>query len=250
MSIIPQLLEAVKHNNARQIDSVALYEIGSVFLKQENELLPDEREHVAAAITGLWEASLWQGEKKAVDFYVLKGVLEALIAALGVADKIGYRQAGLENMHPGRTAEVLLNGEVIGFIGQVHPTVQKELDLKDTYVFELSFKKIAEAEVEPISYESIPRFPSITRDIALVVEKKTVAGDLVEIIREAGGALLKEVHIFDLYEGEHMEAGKKSLAYTLKYFAPERTLTDEEVTKTHEKVLKAVEEKAGAVLRS
>ena len=250
MSIMPQLLEAVKHNNARQIDSVAIYEIGSVFLKQENELLPDEREHVAAAITGLWEASLWQGEKKEVDFYVLKGVLEALFEALGVTDQIGYRQAELENMHPGRTAEVLLNGEVIGFAGQVHPTVQKELDLKDTYVFELSFKKIAEAEVEPVSYESIPRFPSITRDIALVVDKKTVAGDLAEIIRDAGGALLREVHVFDLYEGEHMEAGKKSLAYTLKYFDPERTLTDEEVTKAHEKVLNAVEEKAGAVLRS
>ena len=107
-----------------------------------------------------------------------------------------------------------------------------------------------EAEVNRFLYESIPRFPSITRDIALVVDKETVAGDLNEIIRDAGGALLKEVHVFDLYEGEHMEAGKKSLAYSLKYFDPERTLTDEEVTKAHEKVLNAVEEKAGAVLRS
>lgn len=249
MSILPSLLEVVKYNNARQIDSVALYEIGSVFLKQGDGQLPEEREHIAAAITGLWEANLWQGEKKAVDFYVLKGVLEALFAALGVTDKISYRQAALENMHPGRTAEVLLNGEVIGFIGQVHPTLQKELDLKETYVFELSFKKMAEAEVEPISYQSIPRFPSITRDIALVVDKTKAAGELEAIIAEAGGALLKEVHVFDLYEGEHMEAGKKSLAFSLKYFDPERTLTDEEVTKAHENVLQAVREKAGAVLR-
>jgi phenylalanyl-tRNA synthetase beta chain len=249
MSILPSLLEAVKYNNARQIDSVALYEIGSVFFEQGKEQLPEEREHVAAAITGLWEANLWQGEKKAVDFYVLKGVLEALFAALGVTDQVEYRQAALENMHPGRTAEVLLNGEVIGCVGQIHPTLQKELDLKETYVFELSFRKIAEAVVEPISYQSIPRFPSITRDIALVVDQDKAAGELAAIIAEAGGALLKEVHIFDLYEGEHMEAGKKSLAFSLKYFAPERTLTDEEVIKAHEKVLQAVAEKSGAVLR-
>lgn len=249
MSLLPSLLEAVKYNNARQIDSVALYEIGSVFFEQGKEQLPEEREHVAAAITGLWEANLWQGEKKTVDFYVLKGVLEALFAALGVTEQIEYRQAALENMHPGRTAEVLLNGEVIGSVGQIHPTLQKELDLKETYVFELSFRKIAEAVVEPISYQSIPRFPSITRDIALVVDQNKAAGELAAIIAEAGGALLKEVYVFDLYEGEHMEAGKKSLAFSLKYFAPERTLTDEEVTKAHEKVLQAVAEKSGAVLR-
>ena len=114
-------------------------------------------------------------------------------------------------MHPGRTAEVLLNGEVIGFIGQVHPTVQKDLDLKETYVFELSLKAVAEAEVAPITYETIPRFPSITRDIALVVDKETVAGDIQSIITEAGGKLLKEVGIFDLYEGEHMEKAKNPL---------------------------------------
>ena len=86
LSIVPQLLEVVKYNNARQIDSVALYEIGSVFLKQDGEQLPEEREHVAAAITGLWEANQWQGEKKPVDFYVAKGVLEALFDTLGVAE--------------------------------------------------------------------------------------------------------------------------------------------------------------------
>jgi len=250
LSILPQLLEVVKYNQARQIDSVALYEIGSVFLKQGENQLPNEREHVAGAITGLWEAHLWQGEKKPVDFYVVKGVLEALCDSLGITEKISYRQAVIKDMHPGRTAEVLLNDEVIGFIGQVHPTVQKDYDIKETYVFELSFKALAEADVEPIAYEMIPRYPSITRDIALVVDKEKSAGELESIITEAGGSLLKEVHLFDLYEGEHMEAGKKSLAFSLKYFDPERTLTDEDITKAHDKVLNAVEEQAGAVLRS
>ena len=249
MSILPQLLEVVKYNNARQMDSVALYEIGSVFLKQDGEQLPEEIEHVAGAITGLWEANLWQGEKKPVDFYVAKGVLEVLFDELGLTKEIAYRQVEIKDMHPGRTAEIVLNDEVIGFVGQVHPTIQKEMDIKETYVFELSFKALAEAEVAPISYEMIPRFPSITRDIALVVDQEKTAGELAHIITVAGGSLLKEVHLFDLYEGEHMEVGKKSLAFSLKYFDPERTLTDEDVTQAHEKVLNAVAEQAGAVLR-
>ncbi|WP_350299660.1 phenylalanine--tRNA ligase subunit beta [Peribacillus frigoritolerans] len=249
LSIVPQLLEVVKYNNARQIDSLALYEIGSVFFKRDEQELPEEKEHIAGAITGLWESHLWQGEKKPVDFFVAKGVIEALFDTLGLADQISYRQAEINDMHPGRTAEILLNGEVIGFIGQVHPTVQKDLDIKETYIFELSLKALAEAEVAPISYQTIPRYPSTTRDIALVVDQATKAGDIQDIIEEAGGKLLKEVSIFDLYEGERMEEGKKSIAYSLKYFDPERTLTDEDITKAHDKVLEAVKEKAGAELR-
>ncbi|MFJ7637495.1 MAG: phenylalanine--tRNA ligase subunit beta [Peribacillus sp.] len=249
LSIVPQLLEVVKYNNARQLDSLALYEIGSVFFKKDNQELPEEKEHVAGVITGLWESQPWQGEKKSVDFYVAKGVIEAIFDTLGLTDQISYRQAEIKDMHPGRTAEVLLHGEVIGFIGQVHPTVQKDLDIKETYIFELSFKAMAEAEVAPIAYQTIPRYPSTTRDIALVVEQAAKAGDIQNIILEAGGKLLKEVSIFDLYEGEKMEEGKKSIAFSLKYFDPERTLTDEDITKAHEKVLAAVKEKAGAELR-
>lgn len=249
LSIIPQLLEVVKYNNARQMDSVALYEIGSVFFKKTDHELPEEKEYVAGAITGLWESNPWQGEKKPVDFFVAKGIIEAIFEALGVLNAVEYRKATVPNMHPGRTAEVLLNGEVIGFVGQVHPTVQKDYDVKETYVFELSFKALAEAQVAPIAYRMIPRFPSITRDIALVVDKDIEAGQLQRIIVGAGGELLKEVHLFDLYEGEHMEEGKKSLAFSLKYFDPERTLTDEDITKAHDKVMQAVKEQAGAVLR-
>lgn len=168
---------------------------------------------------------------------------------LGLNDRIEFVQAQVEGMHPGRTAEIRLNGTKIGFAGQVHPNVQKDLDIKDTYVFELSLKALLAENAEPLFYEAIPRFPSITRDIALVVNKETVSGTLKEIIVTAGAPLLKEAHVFDLYEGDKMEEGKKSIAFSLKYVDPERTLTDEEVTKVHEKVLAALEEKAGAVLR-
>ncbi|MCM3587596.1 phenylalanine--tRNA ligase subunit beta [Mesobacillus maritimus] len=249
LSIVPQLLEVLKYNLARQTDSMAVYETGAVFLKQDGEDLPLEEEHLAAAVTGLWENHQWQGEKKPVDFYVVKGILEGMFAKLGLEDKIAFAAAEKDGMHPGRTAEVSLNGEVIGFVGQVHPTVQKDLDLKETYVFELNLKAVLEAGTEPLQYQAIPRYPSITRDIALVVDKNKTAAELQNIIVEVGGKLLKDVYVFDLYEGERMEEGKKSIAFSLKYFDPEKTLTDEDIAKTHEKVLKAVEEQAGATLR-
>ncbi|MBU8730486.1 phenylalanine--tRNA ligase subunit beta [Cytobacillus oceanisediminis] len=249
LSIVPQLLEVLKYNSARQNDSLAVYETGAVFLSNGEEDLPEEREHLAGAVTGLWHSHPWQGEKKPVDFYAVKGVLEGLFDKLGLSDKAEFRQAQKDGMHPGRTAEILLSGKSVGFVGQIHPTVEKELDLKETYAFELSLKAILDEEVSPLQYEAIPRFPSITRDIALVADKGTAAGELEGIIKEAGGKLLKDVHVFDLYEGERMEPGKKSIAFSLKYFDPERTLTDEDVTKAHDKVLDAVKEKAGAVLR-
>jgi phenylalanyl-tRNA synthetase beta chain len=249
LSIVPQLLEVLKYNTARQNDSIAVYETGAVFLANRTDTLPEEQEHAAAAITGLWQHHPWQGEKKPVDFYVLKGIVEGLFHKLGLSEKVAYRQATFESMHPGRTAEILLNGNKIGIIGQIHPKIQKDLDLKETYVFELSLNAVLQEPTEPLHYESIPRYPSISRDIALVVDKEKAAGELEGIIIEAGGTLLKEVSVFDLYEGERMEQGKKSLAFSLKYFDPERTLTDEDVTKAHEKVLSELKEKAGAVLR-
>jgi phenylalanyl-tRNA synthetase beta chain len=249
LSIVPQLLEVLKYNAARQHDSTGVYETGAVFLAESGQELPQEQEHLAVALTGLWHSHLWQGEKKPVDFYVLKGILEGLFAKLGLQEKVEYRKASIEGMHPGRTAEVLLEGKSIGFVGQIHPQVQKEKDLKDTYVSEINLREALQASTEPLKYQSIPRYPSITRDIALVVDKAVSSFELKSVIQIAGGALLKEVQVFDLYEGDRLEAGTKSIAFSLKYFDPERTLTDEDVTKTHQQVLNALEQKTGAVLR-
>lgn len=250
LSLLPHLLEVVSHNLARQIDSVATYETSSVFITKPNQDLPEEKEHLAIAITGSWLSPTWQGEKKAVDFYVVKGILEGLFEKLGLESRISFLQARVEGMHPGRTATVVLDNKEIGFVGQIHPNVQKDLDLSPTFVVELSLKDVLEADVDEILYQPIPRFPSMTRDIALVVDSNVAAGDMKQVIIEAGGKLLRDVTIFDLYEGERMEPGKKSVAYSIKYFDPERTLTEEEVTKAHEKVLKAVSDKFDATLRS
>ncbi|TFD92467.1 phenylalanine--tRNA ligase subunit beta [Jeotgalibacillus sp. R-1-5s-1] len=250
LSIIPQLLESVSYNRARQKDSSAFYEIGSVFLKTADQELPKEEEHLAGALTGLWQLHPWQGEKKPVDFYVVKGILDAIWDRLGIKEEIRYETAKMDQLHPGRTAAIYFKEEQIGIVGQVHPVKEKELDLKETYVFEVKLESVYAHDAEPLKYSAIPRYPSITRDIALVTDRTVNAGTLETIIKEAGGKLLKSVQLFDLYEGDRMEEGKKSLAFSLLYMDPERTLTDEEVGNVHNRVLEAVKEKAGAELRS
>ncbi|GAJ38329.1 phenylalanine--tRNA ligase subunit beta [Saccharococcus caldoxylosilyticus] len=248
-SLLPHLLEVASYNRARQVENVAVYETGAVYLANGDNELPSEKERLAGVVTGVWHAHLWQGEKKAVDFYVVKGILDGLFELLGLTNRIEYKQAKRKHMHPGRTADILLDGKTIGFVGQLHPAVQKEYDLKETYVFELALTDLLNAKVEDIRYSPIPRFPSITRDIALVVDENVIAGELQKTIIEAGGKLLKEVSIFDVYKGDRLPDGKKSIAFSLRYYDPERTLTDEEVTAVHEKVIQAVEQQFGATLR-
>ncbi|QHJ71663.1 phenylalanine--tRNA ligase subunit beta [Planococcus halotolerans] len=245
-SLLPHLLESVSYNTARRIDSVALYETGSVFLKGQDELL-NEEEHLAIAVTGLWLDNSWQGEKKAVDFFVVKGIVEGLAAKLDV--ELEFERGELDGLHPGRTAFITLDGRRIGVIGQLHPNEQKARDLKTTIVMELSLAELFKEQTEALVYTQVPRYPSITRDVALVLSKIVEAGTIEKLIRSAGGKLLKDVRVFDLYEGDNLEAGKKSVAFSLTYFDPEKTLTDEEVTAVHEKVVAALIE-SGAELRS
>jgi phenylalanyl-tRNA synthetase beta chain len=251
MSLLPQLLEVLQYNRNRSMEDLAVYEMGSVFINRQEVLndLPEEYVFVSGAVTGVFNEHLWQGERKTVDFFVLKGILEGLMSELDLSERITYESGEIENMHPGRTAIVKLDGIPVGFVGQLHPALQKDLDLKDSYVFELNATSLVEAETEQMVYQTLPRYPSITRDIALVVDQELPAGDLFTVIQAAGGELLKEVNLFDLYEGEKMEEGKKSLAFSLKYFDPERTLTDEEVVTAHNRVLKSLEEHFGAQLR-
>lgn len=251
MSLLPQLLEVLQYNRNRSMEDLAVYEMGSVFINRQEVLndLPEEYVFVSGAVTGVFNEHLWQGERKTVDFFVLKGILEGLMSELDLSERITYESGEVENMHPGRTAIVKLDGIPVGFVGQLHPALQKDLDLKDSYVFELNATSLVEAETEQMVYQTLPRYPSITRDIALVVDQELPAGDLFTVIQAAGGELLKEVNLFDLYQGEKMEEGKKSLAFSLKYFDPERTLTDEEVVTAHNRVLKSLEEHFGAQLR-
>lgn len=250
-SLIPHLFDVLSYNFNRKNQDVHVYEIGSIFLSEEETLTkqPKEKEMVAGALTGLWHEHSWQGEKKTVDFFVVKGILEGLFLELGLSESVQFKQVQKIDMHPGRTAMINLNEKEIGFVGQVHPAKQKELDLKETYVYQLDLESILSFETNSVLYQSLPRFPAMVRDIALVVDKERSAKEVEDVIVQAGGDLLKNVRVFDLYEGEHMEKGKKSLAFSLTYLDVERTLTDDEVTKTHQQVLEQLEEKIGASLR-
>lgn len=247
-SLLPHLVEAASYNIARKAKSVALYEIGSVFLGKTEEELPYEEEHVAFILTGKWVDHAWKGEKVDVDFFVAKGIVEALVEKLGLTDRISYEKTTVDGLHPGQTANILLDGEKVGIIGGLHPAERKKVDLGETFVAEINLQTLLTASTESLVYTAVPRFPAITRDIALELNREKPAGEIEAVIRKVGTSLLKEVTVFDLYEGEKMAPGKKSVAFTLTYFDPERTLTDEEVTNAHEKVLKALAE-TGAEIR-
>ncbi|WP_088808791.1 MULTISPECIES: phenylalanine--tRNA ligase subunit beta [Listeria] len=248
-SIIPGLLHAASYNVARKNTDVAFYEVGSVFYGTEGDALPVEEEHLACLMTGNRVLPDWQKETKTVDFFVLKGILEMLHERLGLQAPFRFEKLVKEDMHPGRTAQVFLGDASIGFIGQVHPALQKEYDLKETYVFELNLQAIVAAEKKTVVYQTIPRYPEMTRDVALLVSKDTTQSAILDVIQENGGKLLHAVQLFDIFEGESIGEGKKSMAYTLTYLDPERTLVEEEVTAVNQKVMAALTEKLGAVIR-
>jgi phenylalanyl-tRNA synthetase beta chain len=250
ISLLPELVDTLSYNVARKQDNLGYFEFGRVFLSEEEQTTeqPIETARLAGAITGTWMEQPWQQEKKPVDFYVVKGIVEGIFAQLDLEPV--FEQAQVEGYHPGRTATVSHNGRAVGVVGQLHPTVQKAYDLKETYVFDLDVAYLMDQYQEEPSFRTVPRHPSVTRDIALVVDESAHAGDIQRTIKEAGGELVQQVQIFDVYQGEHMEAGKKSIAYTVLYQDPTRTLTDEEVEASYNSIMEAVRAAHGAELRS
>ncbi|SHN06609.1 phenylalanine--tRNA ligase subunit beta [Gracilibacillus kekensis] len=249
LSLLPEMLASVAYNLARKQSNVAYYELGSIFISKEEKVSqqPEEKLRLAGALTGEWLTHPWQQEKKSVDFFVVKGILEALFDSLSV--KVNFVQEKVDGMHPGRTACLYIGDRAIGFAGQIHPQVQKEYDLKDTFVFDIDFDYILEVHENEPSFAGIPRYPSVTRDIALVVDETVQAGAIQATIAEAGGELVKDIQVFDVYQGEHLTEGKKSIAFSLFYQDPSRTLTDEEVEASYQAILAAVADQHQAELR-
>ncbi|MEI5995575.1 phenylalanine--tRNA ligase subunit beta [Candidatus Enterococcus mansonii] len=252
MNLISGLLDDVSYNVARKNSTVALYEIGRVFY-QENDPqkeLPREENHLGIALSGNQAIKDWQTKEEPVDFYTLKGILNVLFEAVGIEAKISY-EATKENkeLHPGRTALVKLNETVIGFIGQVHPTVAKEYEVPETYVAELNLQAIIEAENDALVYQQISKFPAISRDIALLVDESVTNQTLVETISKNAGKFLQSIHLFDVYQGENIAEGKKSMGYSLTFVNAEATLVDEEINQSLEKVEKALVEQFDVTIR-
>jgi len=250
LSILPELLDTLTYNRARTHANIAYYELGKVFISDEENLMnrPSEWQCLSGALTGNWLEHPWQQEKKAVDFYVAKGIVEGLFEFLDIA--VAFHQTQQEDMHPGRTASISIDGQTIGFIGQLHPKLAKAKDLKDTYVFDINLEAVFAAIQKVPSYQQIPRYPSTTRDIAFILDKDVQAGDVRAMIEETGAPLVRQVRIFDVYKGENAPEGKKSIAYSLLYQDPEKTLTDDEVEASYQQIIDKAYERFGAYVRS
>jgi phenylalanyl-tRNA synthetase beta chain len=243
--------------NARHTDRQRLFEIGHVYLPVDGELLPDEPGRLGIVITGPRDGPQWQGNGAPglMDFYDLKGVIETMLRDLRIAGKPVYVPVEHHTFHPGRAAQLEIGGRPVGILGEIHPLVREQfglgLDLERPVVAaEFDLEALLADVVTVREIAPVPTQPAIYQDIALIVDERTPAAEVEAVIRQAGGDLLEDARLFDVYRGDPIPAGKKSLAYKLTYRAPDRTLKDQEVAKVHAGIVRAAEKRLGAELRA
>ena len=250
-SLLASVLD-VMAGNARHRDRIWLFEIGQIFLGGEEGPLPDEVRYLVIAITGPRESESWkEADTSPVDFFDLKGIVESLCAGLHVSG-VAFEPTEHPSCHPGRLARLRVNGEHVGVLGQLHPLVQAAFDLPDkspVLAAEIDFDALSRHIPASHRTSPVPRFPTVRQDVALVVDESIPASQVQAAILAAGGKLLADVRLFDVYQGEQIGAGKKSLAYTLTFQAEDRTLTDQEVAKVQSKIVSRLEKELGARLR-
>ena len=249
-NMVAGILDTVAYNVARKNKDLALYEIGKVFEQTGNpqEELPTEINSFAFALTGLVTEKDFQTPAVPVDFFYAKGILEALFDRLGLKVEYTATQA-LAGMHPGRTATISLDGQVVGFVGQVHPVTAKDYNIPETYVAEINLTAIEQVIQPAKPFVEITKFPAVTRDIALLLKAEISHKEVVEAIEAAGVKRLTDIKLFDVFSGEKLGLGMKSMAYTLTFQNPEDTLEDEEVARYMEKIQKSLEVTIGAEVR-
>ena len=238
-STIPSMMEILSRNYNYRNSDARLFELGKIFLPKEGEKLPDEPVIITLGMYGADE-----------DFFTLKGTVETLLDELHVKNVEFAAVTDEPTYHPGRTAKVTANGILLGIIGEIHPSVSRKYDIDvPCYMAELSFDAVKTAINDDIKYKPLPKFPAVTRDIAMLVDKDIAVAQIEEIIRNTSGKLLEEVKLFDVYEGEQIPENKKSVAYSAVFRAPDRSLTGEEVQEVFDKILKNLEKKLNAQLR-
>ena len=241
-SISSSLFKIYEYNKARNNKDVSIFEIGKTFCKKEDNY--EEERKLACLMAG--EFYLGVDSTKQVDFYVIKGITEELLDYLGYANRYSFviNDSIPETFHPGQSAAISVNNDIVGFIGRVHPVKAKEA----VYVMEINLDKLLSKKVGKMKYKEISKFPSVKKDLAVVVDKNVASGDIAQIIKKAAGSLLLGTKVFDVYTGTGLEENKKSIAYSLEFGANDRTLTDEEINQVLEKIIANLE-KNGASLR-
>jgi phenylalanyl-tRNA synthetase beta chain len=250
-SLLSSVMEVVERN-ARIRERMALFEIGPVFIASEDGGLPDEPQRLAVVLTGPRSLSGWQpADSATMDFYDLKGILAALLEALHIED-VGYESAGHPSFHPGKQAKVQAGEREIGVFGELHPVIRQNYDLPDSPLLaaELDLDVLLPLIPERYISQPVPAYPPVLEDLALVVDETLPAERVAEVIRQAGGKIVTGVRLFDVYRGEKIGADKKSLAYSLTYQAPNKTLTDRDVAGIRTRIIRRLEQELGAALRS
>ena len=227
------MLSSLSTNYNHRNKDVRLYEVANVYLPKALPLteLPDERMQLCLGMYG-------EG-----DFFDIKGCVEEMIDKLGIRQVVTYVPADdRPYLHPGRHADVVINEEIVGYLGEIHPEVADNYNLgTKTYVAVMDVELLAKYADFDVKYEGVAKFPAVTRDISLVMKKTVLAGQVEEVIRDNGGKLLEDYHLFDIYEGENVAADEKSLAYSIRFRAKDRTLEDKDVTTVMDKILKKLE---------
>jgi phenylalanyl-tRNA synthetase beta chain len=249
-SLLASLLETVAAN-VRHHATIAIFEIGKVYLANEDGPLPDEPRRLTLAMTGPREPESWKGGEAApMDFYDLKGVIEAVLSALHIAGA-RYEPSEHPSYYPGRAAKLVVGDRVAGSFGEIHPLVRQAYDLPEQPVLaaELDYELLARSAQRMYRVSDPPRYPAVTEDLAVIVDNSVPAEAVRAAIVDAGGALLRGVSLFDVYKGEQVSVGKKSLAYRLTYQADDRTLTDSEVAKVREGIVRYLHERLKTTLR-
>lgn len=241
-SMIPSLYKVYEYNKAREQKDISIFEIGKGFYKKGEVYGEDTK--LCVLMSGKYSTGL--NNNKTVDFYVIKGIAEEVLDYLGYAGRYSFmKQEMPKEMHPGQSAMINVNGSNIGMIGKIHPSVTKD----DVYVLEINLDELFTKKVGKMKYKEFSKFPSINKDIALVVDKKSVSKDIEKVIKSAGGSLLTNIEVFDVYTGVGVGIDKKSIAYSLTFSDMKKTLTDEEINGLMDKIIDAVSKKCGAELR-
>ncbi|MGO9889759.1 MAG: phenylalanine--tRNA ligase subunit beta [Solirubrobacteraceae bacterium] len=248
-TLLGSLLDIARHNRARGVANVRVFEAGAVYLPTEPGQLPGEPHHIGAVLAGTVRRRSWRGgNAPAVDFFAIKGVLEGLMDRVRADWHLA--RAAEPFLHPGRSASILVAGAPVGWIGEVHPLVASQWDLRDSVA---AFELDLDAVPEPATalYREVSGFPDVREDIAVVVPEHVSAAQLLALVRHTGGRLLADAEVFDVYrDPERLGEGNVSLALRLTYRAGDRTLTDEEVAERRDAIAEAVAEKLGGRIRA
>ena len=245
-TLLPSLLENAQHNRNHQIDTIALFEIGSVFIRKGTEKEP---ERVTGILAGQVGDGVYSNPYREPDFYDIKGLVEGILEVCRIVDYT-LEKTDAPTFHPGRNAAVLSSNRQMGIFGEAHPEVLENYDLPyKAYLFDFDMEALVDAAIFAKRFEPIPVYPKVERDLAIVVDKEILSDMPTGLIYATGGELVESVRLFDVYEGEQVPEGKKSLAYAITYHSATETLTDKAVNALHEKVVKHLNQELGAELR-